>query len=410
VKYPLDALVRKVAEVHDGKDLCVRGSDYASIANHAISLAGQDDFFVAAPVGLATPEGFYQIVGNEVSVTPLTPAHRQRVKIAVAPKSMPTPLFGEFLHDTFKSNVPGEELEQVALVQEIAGATMLGIMHRYQKAVLFYDRYGRAGKGTLERILRELVPPAFVTAVSPFNWDREYYIMLLAGARLNVYGELPDSESIPAAVFKTVTGGDLLTGRHPTQRPIKFKNEAAHLFMSNHLINTKDHSEAFFSRWLLVEFPNSRLLSGLPLDPGLADRIVHGELPGIAHWALEGAIRLMKNGRFSASKVHDRLMSQWRCTTNSLDEFIQDCCDLGEPHTCRRSLFYKLYINWCKDNGRRGFAKGNVKQLMLSNISMGIYLKEHDGYETFCGIQIKPKYIKELEAEAEAHESSLHRR
>jgi len=45
-----------------------------------------------------------------------------------------------------------------------------------------------------------------------------------------------------------------LTGRHLTGRPFSFRNEAAHLFMSNHLITTSDHSEPFYARWLLVEF------------------------------------------------------------------------------------------------------------------------------------------------------------
>ena len=122
-------------------------------------------------------------------------------------------------------------------------------MPKYQKAALFYEPFGRAGKGTLERILRSLVPPSFVTAISPFKWDQDYHVATLAGSRLNVVGELPENEAIPASSFKTVIGGDLITGRHPTHRPITFTNEAAHLFMSNHLITTKDQSEAFFSRW-----------------------------------------------------------------------------------------------------------------------------------------------------------------
>ena len=150
----------------------------------------------------------------------------------------------------FKSDIPNEEEQQVILIQEIVGAIMLGLMARYQKAVQFYDPFGRAGKGTLERMITGLIPDEFVSAVSPFKWDNEYYLASLAGSRLNTVGELSDSKPIPAAAFKTVTGGDLLTGRHPTHRPFTFKNEAAHLFMSNHLITTNDHSEALFTRWL----------------------------------------------------------------------------------------------------------------------------------------------------------------
>ncbi|MBV5330822.1 MAG: hypothetical protein JZU65_24850, partial [Chlorobium sp.] len=338
---------------------------------------------------LACPDGFYQIKDNKIEVEPLSPSHRQRVMINVTPQQQDTPMFDAFLHETFQSSVPGEEEQQLALLQEIVGAIILGIMVRYQKAVQFYDPYGRAGKGTLERMIMELVPSSFVSAVSPFKWDNESYLASLAGSRFNTVGELPDSKPIPAAPFKTVTGGDLLTGRHPTHRPFTFKNEAAHLFMSNHLIVTNDHSEAFFTRWLIVEFPNSRLRTGLPIDPGLAERIIKHELPGIAHWALDGAKRLMANGSFAKSIVHDRLMEKWRRNTSSLEEFIHEDCERGSEFKIRRSDFYAAYKTWCKENGRLPFAKGKVKELLAHNIGLGVSHASLDGHEIFRGIKMK---------------------
>lgn len=186
VRHPTEALERLVAQTHDGKTNCERRSDYSGIAQHAISLASNDSFFADAPVGVACPDGFYQVVGGAITRQPLSPAFRQRVKLNVTPASQPTPMFDRFMHETFQSGKEGEEAEQRALVQEIAGAILLGIMHQHQKAVQFYDPFGRAGKGTLERLLRQLVPPAFVTAVSPFVWHKEYYVAALAGARLNL--------------------------------------------------------------------------------------------------------------------------------------------------------------------------------------------------------------------------------
>ncbi|MDO9273349.1 MAG: phage/plasmid primase, P4 family [Rugosibacter sp.] len=390
VRQPIKRLERAVAEANDGKDNCTKRADYSAIAQHAISLVDDDTFFADIPVGLACPDGFYQIKGNEVTVVELSPDHRQRVMLSFTPKKQDTPLFDAFLHETFMSNTEGEEEQQCGLVQEMAGAIMLGLMPRFQKAIQFYDPFGRAGKGTLERILRELVPSSFVTAVSPFVWHKEYFVAALAGTRFNVVGELPDNESIPAAHFKTVLGGDLITGRHPTHRPITFKNEAAHLFMSNHLINTRDHSEAFFARWLIVEFPNSRLRTGLPLDPMLAPRIIEQDLAGIAQWALEGAIRLMNNGSFSKSAAHDRLMTQWRRSTNSLEEFIHERCKIGNDSlTTRRSEFYSEYSEWCRDSGRKPFSKGRAKELLEHNVGLGITLTKINGYEIFRGVKVE---------------------
>lgn len=410
VRYPFEKLTTFVAETHDGNSHCERSSDYRAIAQHTVSLATDEKFFEGAPVGLACPDGFYRIVGNEIKVERLTPAHRQRVKISVTPVEMPTPLFEAFLYETFKSSNQGEEEQQISLLQEIAGTTMLGIAYKFQKAVLFYDPFGRAGKGTTERIMRETVPSTFISAVSPFYWHREYFLASLAGSRLNVVGELPDDKPIPAAAFKTVTGGDMLTGRHPTHRPISFKNEASHLFMSNHLINTTDHSEAFFARWLIIEFPNSRIVNGLPIDPHLPDRIIQAELAGIAHWALVGAARLMQNGAFSRSVAHDRLMTQWRCRTNSLDEFIFECCELGgHDYVFKRASLYRVYTQWCAESGRKPFAKAKVKDLITHNASLRIVLSSLDGYEVFRGIKLKNEYADEFSVIPDSRSTSTPR-
>lgn len=386
---PAFKMVRLVAEAHDGKENCCRSSDYQAIADHATSLATDDHFFTDAPNGLACKGGFYQILGEEITLVPLTPEHRQRVMLDFTPAQMPIPLFEKFLHETFESSNEGEEVQQIVLVQEMAGAAMLGILYKYQFAILFFEPFGRAGKGTLEKILRGLVPSDFISAISPFKWDQDYHLITLAGKRLNVVGELPEQQAIPSSAFKSVLGCDLVTGRHPTHRPVTFSNEAAHLFMSNHLITTKDQSEAFFARWKIIEFPNSRLRSGLPLDKNLAERIIDNELPGIAYWALEGAMRLLKNGSFSASAAHDRLMAKWRRTTNTLEEFIYEACELAEGNTYRRSDFYSDYTEWCSENGRKPFSKGRVKELLEHNIGMGIRLVELHGYETFRGVQKK---------------------
>jgi P4 family phage/plasmid primase-like protien len=378
-----------VARRHDGNDYCVRSSDYAGIAKYALSLATDVKFFANAPVGLACPGGFYRIVGNEVVVEPLTPQHRQRVQLDIFPKQQPTPKFDAFLHETFRSDIAGEEKQQVALLQEIAGAVMTGVAYRYQKAILLYDPIGRAGKGTFMQILGRLVPIEFTCSVSPFSWEQEYYLINMAGKRLNVVGELPDDKPIPAAQFKSVIGGDLLSGRHPCARPVSFTNTATHVFMSNHLITSRDNTEAFFARWILVEFQNSRLLNGLPQDPLLATRIIEHELPGIAHWAFEGALRLLARGSFPESQTHTRLMEKWRLGNSSLLEFIQEDCDLGADKKVKRATFYKAYVQWCKDNGRKPLAKGSVHTFLTGSLKLGIQHAKLNGYDMLRGVDLK---------------------
>lgn len=383
------ALAKFVAETHDGKDNCQRIADYRGIADYATSFVSDESFFAQAPLGFACPAGFYEMVNNEVQLVPLAAVHRQRVMFGFSPAALATPLFDGLLSDTFKSPNPGEELEQIFLLQELAGAIVFGLMPRFHRVFLFYEPIGRAGKGTVATILTALVPASFVRAVSPMHWDNEYYLVQLAGARLNIVGELPDDKSIPAAAFKTVIGGDLMTGRHPAGRPISFKNGAAHVISSNHLINSHDQGEAFFIRWIILHFPNSRLVSGLPLDTTLASRIIEQELPGIAHWAFEGAARLLRNNGFSKSAAHDRQMQKWRRCISSVEEFIHECCEQGSAFTVRKAEFYAKYREWCPENGRKAFSKSRVKELLANNVPLGVSLSNLDGYEIFRGLRFK---------------------
>ena len=388
---PLCELEKIIAEKHDGKENCLRHEDYRSIAAHAFSLASNDNFLAEAPEGLACLNSFISVSNGKVCQVPLGLEHRQIEALDYEPADIPTPLFDSFMSETFRSDVKGEEEDQRRLLEEYSGAAMLGIAPRYQKACFWLDRYGRAGKGTLQQVYEKLVPLNLITGMSPTQWKNQYYMAGLAFKRLNVVGELPESLPIAAAEFKSVLGGDRVMGRHPTGRPFMFKNEAAHLFMSNHMIRTNEHSEAFYARWLLIEFPNSLLKSGLPLDVSLAERIIKSELPGVAYKALQGAERLLRQGRYSASRVHDRLMTEWRRSSSSLEEFIYEECELNTSFLFKRADFYRNYVGWCDESGRKRLSKGRVKETLEHNLKLNIRLATLDGYEIFRGVQKKPE-------------------
>lgn len=377
----------KIAQLHDGDENCFRNEDYEAIAAHAMDVATDASFFESAPNGIAGLHSFFSLKGAEIQKEPLGLQHRQVHALPFEPADMPTPVYDAFMEETFYSQVPGEEEDQRRLVEEVAGAAMLGLAPRYQKAFLWIDRHGRAGKGTLQTIYENLVPSDLCAAVPPFKWHKEYYLAELAGKRLNVVGELPEDALIPAAEFKTVLGGDRVTGRMPAGYPFTFRNEAAHLFMSNHFIRTSEHSEAFYARWILIEFPNSRLKKGLPLDSSLAKRIIDAEMPGIAHKALLAAARLAQQDKYSESSVHNRLMVEWRRSSSSTDEFIHEACELGASYFVRRASLYRAYDDWCRENGRKAVSKARFKDQLQHNLAFGIRLAVLDGYEIFRGVR-----------------------
>lgn len=384
----------QVAKAFDGRERCERRSDYTAIASHAyaISAEGAEKFFEDAPVGLACEGRFYRVDAEGVIVKePLRSAHRQRVLAPARPIVGEMPLFTKFLHSTFDGD--GEQ-EQIDMLQEVIGAVLLGIMANFEKAVLFKGP-GRAGKGTMMKIIEAMIPHDARSAVSPFNWDGEYYLANLAGKRLNIVGELPDDEPIPASYFKSVTGRDTLTGRHPSHRPFSFRNTAAHIFNTNHYVYTKDQSEAFYSRWLLMEFRNSRIGLEDGLDVNLAKRIIDEEMSAIMAWALQGAKRLQDRGRFEETAIHHKMMEQWRRRTSALMEFITDHEEVerGDPktHFVKRTEFYMAYANWCKVSNRRPMGKQRLYDEVDQPVMLRMGIKfgiAHGNIDVIRGLQL----------------------
>lgn len=386
----------QVEKMFDGQEKCERRSDYLAITQQAYShiAYGKEDFFENAPVGLACKGLFYHVTSEgKIEKEELDHTHRQRVLSPVRPVVGEMSLFNKFLDDVFRGD-PNDE--QRDLLQEVIGSVILGTMARYQKVVLLKGP-GRSGKGTIMKIIEALLPREVCSAVSPFRWDEEYYLATLAGKRLNLVGELPEDDHIPAAHFKSVVGRDSLLGRHPSGKPFQFRNEAAHIFNTNHFVHTKDQSDAFFTRWVLLEFRNSLIGKDSEIVTDLADRIIEKELPAIMAWALQGAKRLEDRGYFMQTMVGKLMMDKWRHRTNSLLEFVldTDACTLGQSRDCqtRRSDFYREYMEWCKSSNRRPMGKHKLYDEINENTTvknLGISFKHGaDGAIFVRGVRLK---------------------
>jgi putative DNA primase/helicase len=134
------------------------------------------------------------------------------------------------------------------------------------------------------------------------------------------------------------------------------------------------------------------------LEIGLAQRIIDAELPGIAYWALQGALRLLQNDKFSDSVVHDRLMAKWRKSTNSLEEYLEEICDTDDVgYSIKRSDLYSSYQAWCMVSGRKPYSKSHFHDLLVHNTRLGITLGSKDGYGLYRGVRLKkPVEIADL--------------
>ena len=370
IETPQHKLEVLIAQLFSGEKTCKRKSDFSQIARHVYDIIEEPDFFAASPIGVAVSSGFITIVDGEISHEPLKPEHRQRYRIEFDPKKEPLPKFTAAMDRWLAGD---DHYKQVHLLQEVFGAVLLGILPKKQKVVLCYGP-SASGKSSTQKILAELVPKQLHSATSPFSWDREYNIASLAGKKLNMVGELPDDKPIPAADFKRVTGGDVLQGRHPTHRPFEFVCSASHIFNSNHLIYTKDRTDAFFRRWIILHFRGQ--IPEMERRDEYEKEILEAEAPQILNWALEGARRLLKDG-FTVTDSHTTLMRRWRQQSSTILEFLNDpdAVELCDEYIMR-SEFHPAYKYWCHETGRKPLGKNKALEELESHA-----IKEEPGIE-----------------------------
>jgi P4 family phage/plasmid primase-like protien len=353
-----------VAQLFDGRDVCVRRSDYVAIAKQAYSRAGQAGFFDHAPAGLATPKGFVRIGDDGViSTEPMRPELRQRFLLpyAVADEVGEMPRFSDFLARTFGDDEQGRE--QVALLQELIGLTLTGTLHREQKVVLLMG-VERSGKSTVQELLRALIPSAWVGSVPPAKWESDYHVAALAELRINLVGELDDQHPIPSGAFKSITGLDLVGGRKPYGMPFDFRVTAAHWFNSNQYPVTRDRHASFFDRWRVLSFEHT-----VPPDarvPEYGEAMAKAEGARIVRWALEGAARALARRRVGDSAVSREKVSAWRHRTNSVLAFLRDGdgVTLDPKAKTPSSRVYRAYQDWCSEEGRKYLSQQNFVEVL----------------------------------------------
>lgn len=382
----LDQLMVRIGESTSGEKNCKKASDYRAVAEHCQRISSYPSFFDNPPVGVATQQVFLRIGADGTTREPLTPAHAVRFALDAEPdKSQPAPQLERFLASAFGG--PGGE-DELRRFQEAAGGVLTRGIPSLQKALLLYGP-AASSKSTAASLIVGLLPPESVCATSPHHWDREYYVAHLAGKVLNVVGELSDTSPLPAAAFKSVLGQDRLQGRHPNHRPIEFVNSAAHLFVSNHLPRTEDRSDGFFRRWEIIHFPNQ--IAREDMVPDLAGQILRTELAALLAFAIEGAERLARNGRFTPSAAHDRLMLKWRLSASSVLEFLHDehACQLEPKAAIAQADLFAAYRKWAEAAGRRAIGRNTFyDELDQSGGVAGVRRVRNNGVDIVRGVQI----------------------
>ncbi len=179
----------------------------------------------------------------------------------------------------------------------IVAFLMLPIM-ALQKAILLLGESG-SGKSVFLAALIAFLGRANVSTVPLQKLeDDQFAASMLIGKLANLFADLPSQHLETSSVFKSITGGDLISGEFKFRDRFSFRPFARLVFSANQPPISRDASDAFYERWLVVPF--ERKFRGTEQERGRdeldAELASPGELSGVLNRALNALPGLLKDG------------------------------------------------------------------------------------------------------------------
>ncbi|QJX00253.1 DNA primase family protein [Frigoriglobus tundricola] len=251
----------------------------------------------------------------------------------------------------FLREVWPDDPDSIATLQEWFGY-MLTPDTRQQK-ILFLLGPRRGGKGTITRVLRELVGPANVAGPTLGSLSTNFGLWPLLGKSVAIVSDARLSGRSDSAVITerllSISGEDALTVDRKHREPLTAKLNARFVIVSNELPRLGDASGALAGRLILLRLTRSWFGKE---DHHLFDRL-RGELPGILLWAVQGWRRLRDRGRFVQPTSGAELVADMEDLSSPVGAFVRERCRIEAGSRVEVCELYSAWRAWCDEHGRR---------------------------------------------------------
>ncbi|GLF98224.1 DNA primase family protein [Streptomyces yaizuensis] len=302
------------------------------------------------PYALCTPDGVVDLRTGVVREPHPSQFHTRSA--LCAPREMPTPMWDQYLLDTFGPGPKGRAL--TGYMQQMMGYTITGLVSAQVLPFLHGD--GGNGKSVLVGVLQRLLADYADTAPHDFLMAKAYSdhpteLADLQGRRLIVCNELNPGARFDQARMTLLTGSDRIKARKVRQDFFSFWPTHTLWLIGNHRPAVPAGGKGFWRRIRLIPFEQNvtRVISDLDV------LLVEAEGPGILHWIVQGTGKYLngddphlKNSAQVAAATRDYAQAE-----DTFGRFLADCCRLGDPATLRteQRTLRLAYQSWCEDEG-----------------------------------------------------------
>ncbi|WP_303873343.1 phage/plasmid primase, P4 family [Tepidanaerobacter acetatoxydans] len=247
------------------------------------------------------------------------------------------PAIDKFLNMVAKDSIP--------VIEEMLGYCLIPSM-KYEATFLLYGEGGN-GKGTLIALIGELFGKDNTSNIALQSLTENRFLTAeLFGKMVNLYADIPNRIVEDSSLFKTLTSGDSVQAEKKHKPPFSFCNRAKLIFSANELPSSRDNSEGYHRRWIVIPFNNK--FNDRELRQSL---FCKEELEGLLIKAIKGLKRLKAQDGFSDIASVKHMSEKYREKSDSVYKFLKECCILDPKSMVGKQELYDTYRRKCGDWG-----------------------------------------------------------
>lgn len=250
----------------------------------------------------------------------------------------------EFLHQLVDGDI-----QSFDLIQQWFGYALVGDTSQQKMLLIVGPR--RSGKGTIARVLAQIVGPDNVCGPTTSSLAGPFGLQPLIGKSLAIVSDARFSgEGISNVVERLlcISGEDQLTVDRKNISSVTLKLPTRFMFLTNEFPRLNDASGALAGRFVILRLTES--FYGRE-DTGLTQRLLN-EKPGILNWAIEGWHLLREAGHFVTPQIAQDAAEAIQDLSSPVGAFVRQRCEVGPGYRVAIDVLYEAWRSWCIDEGR----------------------------------------------------------
>jgi putative DNA primase/helicase len=279
----------------------------------------------------------------------------------------------------------------IQALQEWLGYLLLPDTSQQKIALLVGPR--RSGKGTIGRVLTQLVGPGNVCSPTLGSLGGPFGLQPLLGKTVALISDARLSGRSDAAVvverLLSISGEDAQTVDRKHLTAVTGRLPVRLTILTNELPRLSDASGALVGRLVVLRL--TRTWYGQE-DTRLTGRLL-AELPGILLWAMRGWCRLRQRGHFVQPSAAAALVQDMEDLASPVGAFLRERCRIEAGASVAVAGLYQAWRSWCEKKGREPSNEqtfGRDLRAIVPHLDVSQQRTEDGRIRVYDGIRLLP--------------------